>query len=106
MKVRATTDLAKYGFKKTPYQWWHYAIEDYSGEGNDSDTPVRVMISIDTDREICIAVDNDHVRYNVYNDESGSDVMDLFKFDEVMYVPRVLFQLFANDEIEPEANAA
>jgi hypothetical protein len=64
------------------------------------------LISVDTDRQICIAVDNDHVRYNSYNDESGSDVVDLFKFDEVMYLPQVLFQLFANDEIEPEPNAA
>jgi hypothetical protein len=100
MKVRATTNLSKYGFKQDQFGMWYFYIDDLTGKGVDSHTPLQVMICIFSDRTICMNMNNDHVPFN-YED---ADVA--YRFEETFDLPDVILNLIKNDEIESPPESA
>jgi hypothetical protein len=103
MKVKATTDLTKYGFKKDQYGVWEYFIDDYSGKGKDKNNPVQIAIIIFNDRELCINVNNDHVQAIYDNPE---DVASEYTMEETFQIPDVILKLIKDDQIEPNIQEA
>jgi hypothetical protein len=103
MKVKATTDLTKYGFQKDQYGLWFIPIEGLSGKGNDKKNNVQVIICIFDDREICMNVNNDHVRAT-YDDPV--DVAFEFSMEETFQIPDVILKLIKDDQIEPNPQEA
>jgi hypothetical protein len=107
MKVKTTTNLEKYGFKKDKFDCWIYKIDDYTGEKGDQDTPLKIEIVVDEKREIFFYATNHHVQVLSYEDyPTVAETEDAYTFDETIDMPPIIFELFKNDEIQPPNETA
>ena len=111
MKVRATTDLAHYGFKKDQYGFWVYSIPGFTGKGTDKESPIRFEVIVDQDRALYFYTTNDHIKRPQYWEQTDTskvedDYYDAYSFEDTIDIPKVVVQLIQNKEIEPDPQEA
>jgi hypothetical protein len=107
MKIKKTTDLSKYGFKVDRFGAWYFLFDDYTGKDNDKNIPVQVMLIVFDDREICLNINNDHVKVPLPDDEDYTvDPGDSYSFEETISIPDVIIKLILNNEIELTSDKA
>lgn len=111
MKVKASTDLTKYGFKKDRYGFWVFQIPDFTGKGTDKETPIRFELIVDQDRTLYFYTTNDHVDRPKYWEQTDiaqveDDYYDAYSFEDTIDIPKVLILMIQNREIEADPQTA
>jgi hypothetical protein len=111
MKVRATTDLTRYGFKKDQYGFWVLQIPEFTGKGKDKETPIRFELIVDQDRNLYFYTTNDHVALPRFWEQTDTQQVedeyhDAFSFEETISIPKVIIDMIRNREIEEDNRTA
>jgi len=96
MKIKPTTNLKKYGFKKDSYGYWIHQVPDYTGKGSDQETPLRFEIVVSPDLEIYFYATNDHVQAP-YDDPDKME--HTYFFEESFDIPEVVLDLIKDNQI-------